>query len=1322
MKKLKKFAAVFLITGLLLQMAAGAINLTLMSHIRTSGDVKMIFRGMEMRPSADGQSVQGFLEIRLKGIATTGAGFSLMYDTNYLSLSNVSDNNPTSKVLPEEQGEGFFDQNEDDFPIGCFINTDNILLGWPQDIAGSQRYGTVHMNFVPDVFAAIRNPDIMGSHYKDGLFDTTDSGSDGYLLGRISFRINDPAGLAQLSVDNLKNVIRVNRVPVKDAGGGTVLKDDVTIGYLNDEGEEEFYDTIDYLDYEFELTATIKNVRPDNESSEVLASDIFIDGTQEDLINYLNRNMRELTLTYTDDSELPASMLWGDLDRDFSVTPDYDPKGGSYTVTQMYNDTLGVSVTVNVKPVSVIGYKTDFENVAYASKGLWPIKGGDVAEMTDLPMAATPIFSESVKGKAVRDIAEITQWNAPPDLSDLNSPADNTIYIFSGTVNTVALEEKLPWLTPPTADTVSVTRMVGEKTGAPEGVSGYATTLEGKLVIRVEKLEGLSASAAIPDGTSFMVKLPNGYEIPEKAVSVLLDVNVNPPEGETKGKGATITVDPNEIGALQELVQKYINLGGNFSIAAQEIGKAISEYTEFASTQRTNVYLAPESGGTEYVFDYSGSRRSLLPIGISPVLSTVFTLPDGDFIRTSISADGTNNGKLQTFSVDSWNLLNSASARPDQPAQVLTYEGVLKNENYPGMGQVTNPDGIKVRLIVKTVDNKLDESVVPIDDFYFEKQRVGYEVSEAKQFTVNNNGSCAISGLSVRLTDFSFVEEGDIAGHSTEVKGFEVTMNPLRYLLPGADETFEISTLPNLKAGTYSAKVELLSDQKQPLTTFNVYFTVTVKELYTVIVEAKDDDHTASTVDILTGSKYYEGESVRVYAKPGVDGKLERWFTDDENITNDNFTRDTAYAPPAGTDYSCWIFTMPAHDITVTGEFTTAETSRLRLEDLRIMDLSQTESEVGYKMYDSLFRESVFDASRLEWNVIVPNDITETKLQFKPRDPTIDSEGAEFQQSITVSTYVGTFASGSIQADGYYKPNDIIELDGETYEKCDVTVHREFKSGEQTITLDYTVHIYRAVGQNDLFGFGYGNTPFGEIMRDESYNNDPSIVTDEDKSAAVAARQAQEKADFENTYRYNGIYYSPKAWNEENIDKDEYAIVVYEGEKYTDLFTGAVNSIGQEIPSEEVTKTISVEILDDTSVSLSARFENADLVKRVFMGDKSEIDLFGTDWIRPGAYIMKYSFTDFDGQEQSRTRKIVVLSKLGDVNADGLVNSADSEKIESRITELLPYTLLTTYGGDATIYRYRVCDVTQDEAINANDASAISGGVIKEFYRNISGI
>ena len=124
------------------------------------------------------------------------------------------------------------------------------------------------------------------------------------------------------------------------------------------------------------------------------------------------------------------------------------------------------------------------------------------------------------------------------------------------------------------------------------------------------------------------------------------------------------------------------------------------------------------------------------------------------------------------------------------------------------------------------------------------------------------------------------------------------------------------------------------------------------------------------------------------------------------------------------------------------------------------------------------------------------------------------------------------------------------------------------------------------------------------------------------------------------------------------------------------------------------------------------------------------------DNIRPGRYIIEYSYYDYDGINiLTASRPLVILRKVGDVNADGIRDSIDlpdtgnghdaghndEYAIEDRVTnDPLGYeaggwdgTKETVYPY-ANIFKYRVADVNNDRNINNIDANQVAVNVKKD--------
>ncbi|MGN0107990.1 MAG: putative Ig domain-containing protein [Hominilimicola sp.] len=181
------------------------------------------------------------------------------------------------------------------------------------------------------------------------------------------------------------------------------------------------------------------------------------------------------------------------------------------------------------------------------------------------------------------------------------------------------------------------------------------------------------------------------------------------------------------------------------------------------------------------------------------------------------------------------------------------------------------------------------------------------------------------------------------------------------------------------------------------------------------------------------------------------------------------------------------------------------------------------------------------------------------------------------------------------------------------------------------------------------------------------------------------------KQSFTNTYTYNGKYYSPKAWSDENLDTDEKALFMYNG---TETVLPSVNAVDYGGGTAQV--------------------------KTVLETEKGDIDLTGKttyipDDIPCGIYTIKYTILgDTSDNPVTETRKAVVLWQLGDANFDKHVNSIDGNYIFST------YAAMAESTPNEKLFKYRMCDVNKDGVVNVLDRDAVYSRMvtpIAEYYR-----
>lgn len=238
----------------------------------------------------------------------------------------------------------------------------------------------------------------------------------------------------------------------------------------------------------------------------------------------------------------------------------------------------------------------------------------------------------------------------------------------------------------------------------------------------------------------------------------------------------------------------------------------------------------------------------------------------------------------------------------------------------------------------------------------------------------------------------------------------------------------------------------------------------------------------------------------------------------------------------------------------------------------------------------------------------------------------------------------------------------------------------------------------------------------------------------------------------------------------ENLDLNEYAYFAILGEDMREPGVArARDSSGREVDINTISAEAEVTLLDVTQTKQVARFSGQDTAtihlgvangNRIlgFAGENQAavtLPLTGENWpvsasttttaptedgeepattttyslienIRPGRYVIQYTYTDFDGVSKlNYYRPFVILRGVGDVNTDGdrtngrLTVGSDEYAIEDRVTDPLGYEAgewdVPTTSEDvyphANIFKFRVCDVNNDRNINNIDANLVDKNV-----------
>ena len=1250
------------------------------------------FSGIKM--VANGSTTQGFVDISLKNIDSTAISYCIEYDKNYIELSDVATNTPIKNPTTSSGSVGYsydiahdyFEQNTDDFPIGSFGDFKlPSMIGVSMPIIGvaDADNGRAIMNFLPQE----------GTTSK---YITAVKGRDEHLilangknlkLGRLSFYIKDPAKFAKLSKSELKDVIKIvpfsTMITVQD---DTITDDDgVHIGYIDSsDGDVKWYSRADKnVECNFEIEAALSNVKALNEELTVTSYDIYKNGTIDDLLDFINDKMSIISLQYADGSERPAVFKWDKTTSNLSSIS-WNPKEGDYTVVQKYNDDFDITVTIHVMPINLIGFTAENENLTY-----WTGAADYPATIDDLKLApkAKPILDKYIPNGGVPEFnigwyqlsTETSQLLDIPDDIKNKVVGKYTILGHIADINKISIN--YPWLTVKDSSDVNFIRnVVDNESELPKElvVVSAVTADDGTLTITVKNKDGNT----IPAGTTFDVRMPGGELIDSSMSGYNVVVNDD--------GTATITVKADIAIDSEKKLAQIINLGskaGKFEISSTEPGKNPGPYTEFSTNPRKNIYL------DSYTFDYSDLQSAMFPIKAGVSLPTTVTLPVlSDFVGTTYDGyDGTEIGKLSTFTVDSWDVIDGD---PTLVGSVVTVRGTLSTTSYTNYGNVVNENNntVEIKYLVVNGDDRDEIYVIP--DFTYDKKQVGYDYNDLQtnSFTVKNIGSTDIYGLTAAI---SLSKDGN-------KEAFTISKKLPQILQKGESVDFDITTNIGLDVGTYECTVSVISNEGV-LRTFKISFEVTEAPTYKIELVSDNVNYGKAETDsgLYTAS---EGEAVSITATPEEDCVFAGWTCETGNVT---FADSTL----ANTT-----FEMPAENVKITAHFKESLGAKLRATELMVKDTNDNDQD----LHDQNWKIVKFDPVKREYYVAVPNSVDKVKLWFKLRD---EAKNATLSLSREHNSVTDTLTTPTEDAtDNYYKSEDI-ELDVSPVDNL-LTLTMTYDDpnddpDEGEVTRSYKIHVYKKIEESKLMKFNYGNSPYGLIMRD-------TAITDK-----ATAKNEFDKNDYTFTAGYTpagatvGVNYCGEAWTSGvNYDLDDTALFVLNSGTFADPgYESVINSIGGAVT--DVTKKITVNVLTETNAayqdggSTDYSSVNAQTINLPSSGTISELN---AERIRPDKYELVYSFADFDGSIVSIKRPLILLNTLGDVNNDKQADTKDVSRIRNRFSaDLANNTNVTGYDVGGLLNRYRICDVNKDRAVNLIDANNIRAKKMIQFYTNDGG-
>lgn len=1349
MNKKLRYSVIFICVFILAAVVTG---------IAANPTPKVIFNVMSLQ--SNNGTTQGFVDIDLEGINATSVSFCLQYDKNYIEISKASDNSvmSVSGSSDYDTSGAFFAQNKTNFPGDCFYNMKAVVgqIGVGAPIIGilkptSGDNGYIMMNFKPILNSASANIGTVTGVREDLPAIMSEGKTDSINIGKISFKVKDPAEFSKLSESQLRNVLKV--VPFSktmDTFSPALVGHDtgLEMSFINSFKREQWYsNTNTNVLFKYNIEAEIQDVKPQTPKVQTNAFELFKNNSKSDLIDLLNEKSALVTLSYTDGSEVPDTFKWDaanakvyDLNNNSAeVTTSWEPKGGKYKVSQKYNDKFTVEVEVEVAAVTLTDYRIENEEETYLYTDGNPPFPQKLADL-NLPGYAQAVLTPYIPNCGIDKvpIEQYTRENGLGLVDDLHTSlsefyqgSDVSVTLVGTPPASLQLPKKYPWLTIDSNAKIKAKRnVITNASDMPlEITASGSTDSNGILTILVEYADG---TTQMTGGESYKIKLPNGELLDTAAVTTVPSLD----NGKLK-----IVVTPNIASdEYNERIAQVINLGsraGNFEVAvASSAGKPMTQYADCTPDPRHNYYLQDT-----YTFDYTGETASSVSAEMFPVkpgtqLPTTITLshPDHNIDTTYDGYDGSESGYLKTFTVDSWTIVGDINT----PGATITAEGTLSDTEYTNYGYVSKPAGLQGKVTLKYVvsDDKEEDKISDIGNFTFDSKQVGYDYGElqTKNFTISNVGAADIYGATVdiEISDATLITPVPSSSpeptatpqvETTTKEAFLLTKKPLPIVKKGGSTDFEITPKHGLPIGTYVSTVTITSNNKT-LDTFTITFTVTEAPTYNI--ELSSNDEALGKAETKSGTNTAcEGETVELIAKPETDCVLKEW-----QVVSGGVTITTGAQPNTAS------FIMPKGDVKIKAIFEETLGAKLRATDLMVLDKDEAQQQLYTKDKNGVWVTATFAPATREYYVAVDNEVDKAKLRFKLREEAKDA-------TVTISnTYEPPTPTASpapcdtitpippATDGGYYNTDlfDLYELDDINTVK--ITITPDTSGGQTADPKEYAIHIYRKLTDAERADFNYGNSPYGLIMNDSELSDSQrqQLKTKFDqkrmfKQETTGVKEVPDGAP-------EGIEYTVKAWENTGVDydRDDYALFVRNSSAFSDPgYKEIRNSIGEKVADSNISLSVSVKTLAQTDNNkyglIADDFLNTETTN-ISIASAANITELSNYRIRPDAYQLTYSYKDFNGVSTSVTKPLIVLADIGDVNLHEGADNIDTTKLLKRYGALLPsHTSVVDYALGGRLYKYRICDVNADGNVNAIDANNIRAGNTTDaynFYKNTS--
>lgn len=388
--------------------------------------------------------------------------------------------------------------------------------------------------------------------------------------------------------------------------------------------------------------------------------------------------------------------------------------------------------------------------------------------------------------------------------------------------------------------------------------------------------------------------------------------------------------------------------------------------------------------------------------------------------------------------------------------------------------------------------------------------------------------------------------------------------------------------------------------------------------------------------------------------------------------------------------------------------------------------------EEEYKLsYDNTLSEEDFNPEVDTYYLSISNDPNNLQLRIKT-----DSQPYIYLNGSTTPIVTSSVTGGFVTAEIPLRELDVSTKDQDNGFNNTISI-RDDPSATDSL---YTIYVRRLL--KPKIELNYGNSPYGEIMKTE--------WSTEDK---IKAKEAFDK---DNKYGENDNgtllippqaidktqQYDRRAWIDTaatniaditveeleklkdpnvNIDRNETAIFIYNGEPFVDPGFKATNSLGDSITIVDRTITVqriksrgSWDVIADSAlqgaetIDILGQPSNAlitdvtrEIVTELINGkivEKQE-----TLPIRPDIYEMIYSFNDTNEGLVEIKRKVVVLQPEGDGNFSFTFNDNDFIPINAWMLNRSQFSDKIISDTARRIYVFKTLDLNGSETVNDND-------------------